>query len=93
MSHQEKAHKFRQYYRIHVEGPKIAVCETTSETVFVLNSAFTTKHNYFQTALDDARDAFNATLLDFGYTQQLQRCDRETHQVHPPSKHPFWPTK
>ena len=37
--------KFEQYYRIHVEGPKIAVCETTSETVFVLNSAFTTKDN------------------------------------------------
>ena len=65
------------------------MCETTSETVFVLNSAFTTEYNYFQTALDDAIDAFNATLLDFGYTQQLQRYDPETHQVHPPSKHPF----
>ena len=54
-----------QYYRILVEGPKIAVCETTSETVFVLKSAFTTNDNYFQTALDDAIDAFNATLLDF----------------------------
>ena len=75
--------KFEQYYRIHVEGPKIAICETTSETVFVLNSAFTTKDNYFQAALDDAIDAFNATLLDFGYTQQLQRYDPETHQVTP----------
>ena len=84
---------FEQYYRIHVEGPKIAVCETTSETVFVPNSAVTTKDNYFQAALDDAIDAFNATLLDFGYTQQLQRYDPATHQVHPPSKHPFWPTK
>ena len=57
-----------QYYRLHVEGPKIAVCETTSETVFVLNSAFTTKDNYFQAALDDAIDAFNAILRDFGYS-------------------------
>ena len=40
----------------------------------------------------DAIDTFNATLLDFGYTQQLQRYDPETHHVHPPSKHPFWPT-
>ena len=70
-----------QYYRLHVEGPKIAVCETTSETVFVLNSAFTTKDNYFQAALDDAIDAFNAILLDFGYTQQLQRYDPTTLQV------------
>ena len=51
----KKQINFEQYYRIHVEGPKIAVCETTSETVFVLTSAFTTKDNYFQTALDDAR--------------------------------------
>ena len=68
---------------IHVEGPKIAVCETTSETVLVLNSAFTTKDNYFQVALDDAIDAFNVILLDFGYT----------HQVHPTPKHPFWQNK
>ena len=53
-----------QYYRIHVEGPKTAVCETTSERVLVLTSAFTTKDNYFQVAQDDAIDAFNATLLD-----------------------------
>ena len=64
----KKQMNFEQYYRIHVEGPKIAVCETTSETVFVLNSGITTKDNYFQTAVDDAIDAFNATLLDFGYT-------------------------
>ena len=61
---------FEQYYRIHVNGPKIAICEITSDTVFVLNSAFTTKDNYFQVAIDEAIDAFNAVLLDFGYTQQ-----------------------
>ena len=83
---------FEQYYRVHINGPKIAICEITSDTVFVLNSAFTTKDNYFQVALDDAIDAFNAVLLDFGYTQQLQRYNPETDQVHPPSKHPIWPT-
>ena len=82
---------FEQYCRVHVNGPKIAICEISSDTVFVLNSAFTTKDNYFQVALDDAIDAFNAVLLDCGYTQQLQRYNPETHQVHPPSKHPFWP--
>ena len=84
---------FEQCYRIDVEGPKIAVCETTWETVLVLNSAFTIKDNFFQVALDDAIDAFNATVVDFGYTQKLHRYDPETHQVHPPSKHPFWQTK
>ena len=57
--------------------------------MFVLNSAFTTKDNYFQVALDDAIDAFNAVLLGFGSTQQLQRYNPETHHVHPPSQHPF----
>ena len=82
---------FEQYYRIHVHGPKIAICEITSDTVFVLNSAFTTKDNYFQVTIDEAIDAFNAVLLDFGYTQQLQKYDPTTHQVHPQPKHPFWP--
>ena len=85
----EKKHiSFEQYYRLHVDGPKIAICEATSDTVFVLTSAFTTKDNYFQVALDDAIDAFNATLLDFGNTQQLKRYNPETHQIHPPPKHP-----
>ena len=79
---------FEKYYRILVNGLKIAICEITSDTVFVLNPAFTTKDNYFQVALDDAIDAFNAVLLDFGYIQQLQRYNPETHQVHPPSKLP-----
>ena len=32
-----------QYSRIHLAGPKIALCETASNAVFVLNSAFTSK--------------------------------------------------
>ena len=59
----KKRPNFEQYHRLHIEGPKIAVCETTSATVLVLDSAFTTKDNF---ALDDAIDAFNATLVDFG---------------------------
>ena len=82
---------FEQYYRIHVNGPKNDICQTTSDIVFVLNSAFTAKDNYFQVTLDDTIDAFDAVLLDFGYKQQLQRYNPETHQMHPPSKHHFWP--
>ena len=68
----------------------IAVCETTWATDFVLNSAFTTKDNYFQVALDDAIDAFNATLVDFGYTQKLHRYDPDTHRIHTTQNHHFW---
>ena len=34
---------FEQYSRIHLQGPKIAICETASNVVFVLNSSFTSK--------------------------------------------------
>ena len=42
---------FEQYSRIHLEGPKIAICETASNVVFVLNSSFTSKDQYFRTSL------------------------------------------
>ena len=50
---------FEQYSRLHVVGPKIAICETASNVVFVLNSAFTSKDQYFQAALHEATNAFN----------------------------------
>ena len=50
---------FEQYRRIHYDGPKIAICETVSDTDFVLHSAFTSKDNYFQVAIQEATDAFN----------------------------------
>ena len=34
---------FEQYSRIHLDGPKIAICETASNVVFVLNSSSTSK--------------------------------------------------
>ena len=86
----KKLINFEQYYRLHVDDPKIAICETTSESVFVLNSSFTTKDSFFQVALDEAIDAFNDVLFDFRYTQKLQRYDPETHQIHHPQKHPLW---
>ena len=58
---------FEQYSRIHLAGPKIAICETASNAVFVLNSAFTSKDQYFKTAIQEAILAFNNVLKDFGY--------------------------
>ena len=60
---------FEQYSRIHLEGPKIAICETVSNVVLVLNSSFTTKDQYFRTAVQEATDAFNNMPKDFGYTK------------------------
>ena len=82
--------------RIHFDGRskmihfKIAICETTSEAFFILNTSFTTKDHYFRQALTKICDAFNAKMKDFGYTQQLEAYDPETHQYHVPQKHPFY---
>ena len=64
-----------QYSRIHVAGPKIAICETSSNVVFVLNSAFTSKDQYFHAALQEATTAFNEMLHSFGYTKKLELYD------------------
>ena len=77
-----------QYSRLHLDGPKIAICETASNVVFVLNSSFTTKDQYFRAAIQEAIQAFNNMLQDFGYTQNLEVYDSLMHQVHPPQLHP-----
>ena len=59
---------FEQYSRIHLAGRKIAICETTSNVVFVLYSSFTSKDQYFRAAYQEAMTASNITLQDFGYT-------------------------
>ena len=81
---------FEQYSRIHLVGPKIAICETTSNVVFVLNSSFTSKDQYFRAAIQEAMIAFNNTLQDFGYTQTLEYYDPNTHQAHPPLQNPLF---
>ena len=81
---------FEQYSRIHVAGPKSAICETASNVVFVLNSAFTSKDQYFQAALQKATNAFNEMLHSFGYTQKLEHYDPHQHQAHPPQQHPLY---
>ena len=81
---------FEQYSRIHLVGPKIASGETASNAVFVLNSAFTSKDQYFKTAIQEAILAFNNVLKDFGYTQTLEYYDPNVHQAHPPPQHPLF---
>ena len=80
---------FEQYARLHLDGPKIAICETASNMVLVLNSTFTftTKDEYFRVAIAEACDAFNKMLLHFGYTQRskfmIQKLIRSTrHRLH-----------
>ena len=81
---------FEQYAGIHFNGHKIAICETVSDTFFVLNSPFTSSDNYFRLAIDDACDAFNKIMLDFGYRQKLEIYDPNVHQVHPPQQRPLY---
>ena len=81
---------FEQYSRIHVAGPKVAICEAASNVVFVLNSAFTSKHQYFHAAIQEATNAFNEMLQSFGYTQKLELYDPHQHQAHPPQQHPLY---
>ena len=82
----KKKNTFEQYLRIHLEGPKIAICETAPNVVFVLNSSFTSKDQYFRTALQEATDAFNIMFKDFGYTQKFELYGPLQHQTHPPSQ-------
>ena len=74
---------------IHSDGPKIAICETASKALYIIDTSFTTKDHYFHHALAEACDAFNATVKDFGYFQQLEAYDPATHQYHVQQKHPI----
>ena len=73
----------KRTFRIHVDGPKLAVCETASDS-FVINFSFPSKNTFFHHALEEARDAFNATMLDVGYTQTLEPYNATHHQVTSP---------
>ena len=71
---------FEQYSSIPVEVPQILICETISNTVFVLDSRFTHNDHYFHAALQEAIDAFNNVLRDFGYHENLKkRCKKSSH--------------
>ena len=74
---------FKQNSRLHLDGPKTAICETSS----VLNSSFTSKDHYFRAAIAEAITAFNNTFQEFGYTQTLEKYDPHAHQKRPPQQH------
>ena len=80
---------FEQYSSNPVEVPQILICETISNTVFVLDSRFTHNDHYFHAALQEAIDAFNNVLRDFGYHEKLEKkmqkiipCSRNKN-IHP----------
>ena len=85
----KKNSSFEQYARLYLDGPEIAICETASNIVFVLNSSFTTKNEYIRVAIAEACDAFNKMLLHFGCTQNIEIYDPKIHKVNPPQTHPF----
>ena len=62
---------FVQYYRLHISGHTIAICETQSSNVFVLaQKSFDQNQFYFLHAVQEAVDAFKAVLHDFGFFQK-----------------------
>ena len=59
----KKTISFEQYSRIHMDEPKNAVCETASDSVFVINTSFTSNVACFRHALAEACYELNATTL------------------------------
>ena len=60
-----------------MDGPEIAVCEETAyDSVFEIKTTFTSKDACFRHALAEAYDAFNATMLEFDFTQKLEPYSR-----------------
>ena len=86
----KKTNHIRTIFKDSCSRTKNAICETASNVVFVLNSAFTSKDQYFQAALQEATNAFNEMLHSFGYTQKLEHYDPHQHQAHPPQQHPLY---
>ena len=64
---------FEQYYRLPVWRPRIAICETNSSNVFVIDrSSFEQNIFYFLRAVQEVLDAFSSVLNDFGFSQKLE---------------------
>ena len=81
---------FEQYAGIHLDGRKIAICEMVTDTVFLLNSSFTTNDTCIRVAIDEACEAFNKMMQDFGYKHKLEIYDPNTHQTNPLQQHPLF---
>ena len=75
---------FEHYYRLHLSGPNVAICETKYYNVFVLaHTSFDQNNFYFLHVVQEAAGASNEVLKDFGLFQRLAPYD--------PSKHPTQP--
>ena len=75
---------FEQYYRLHVSGPTIAICETKSNDVFVLShTPFDQNNVYFLHAVQEAVGAFNEVLKYFGFFQRLAPYDPSEYPTQP----------
>ena len=71
-SHPKKP--FEQYYRLDVSGPTKALCETKSNNVIVLtHTSFDQNTFYFLQPFQEAVDAFNAVMKDFGFFSRSQQ--------------------
>ena len=72
---------YEQYYRLHISGLPIAICQTNSSNLFVIDrTSFEQNNFYFLHALQEAVNAFNSVLHDFGFSQKLE--------TYGPKKHP-----
>ena len=59
-----------------MDSTNTAICETTSNAVFIIDFSITKKNHFFQAALKEARQAFDALMLDFGKHQKLERYEK-----------------
>ena len=87
----KKKFPFEQYYRLHAAGSRVAICETTSNNVFVLpDSSFEQNNFVFLHALQEVVDVIKCVLQDFGYNQIFEKYDSVKHPTHPIPSHPFY---
>ena len=48
------------------------------------------KDHLFHAALEEARQVFNAVMLDFRYHQKLEQYSPDKNQTNYPQQHPFY---
>ena len=70
-------------------GARIAICETNSSNVFVIDrTSFEQNNFYFLLAVQEAMAAFIFVLNDFGFSQMLEPYDPKNHPTqHTSSQH------
>ena len=73
-----------------IKKKKLQLINTRAFTLKAQKLRFAKRRQYFRTALQEATDAFNTMLKDFGYTQKLELYDPLQHQAHPTQQHPLF---